>query len=302
MSIYKIEKNIKDYLISKNVDFVAKCKEDECSLNIKKIGDFYYVKSHASYYQGIVNFHGLPASGYIKSPSYMLVCDENGNIIIDLTEISDLAYNFNDIKSLDDKNIILPIINKETGLNNYQHYKIDNGKFTLVNTFDEAPDSYDSLLKDKLVTFGGKLYNFEKNIILGNEFDKIFTVYNYGINSLADYWKIPSKQNEEFVDTISKKMKENSLVGGFKKVEVKKDGFRNEFDTFIFIDKNGNYVSELYYLDDNNFISIYNVTPDNYEFIIQQLKNRLVSKIDAIKMEQEKKKEIISQLIKRLSL
>ena len=97
-------------------------------------------------------------------------------------------------------------------------------------------------------------------------------------------------------------MKENSLVGGFKKVEVKKDGFRNEFDTFIFIDKNGNYVSELYYLDDNNFISIYNVTPDNYEFIIQQLKNRLVSKIDAIKMEQEKKKEIISQLIKRLSL
>lgn len=311
MNSKEIEQIVKDYLISKKVNFEAVNEKDECSLRIKELGSIFYIECHANYYQGIrypgdkdypSQAEGCPCPCYRSSPSYMFVCDKIGNIIVDLTEIVHGRSDAHIVEWLDDKNIILPIKSDTPFSNNYQHYKIENGKATLVKTFNSFPNISDVLVKNKLVAFGGELYNFENGIVLGNEFSGILTSSKPDVKCLAGHWKIPDNQCEEFADVISEKMKSGNLVGGYKKVIVKKAGYWFKYDTCIFVDKNGNFASDLYYVDGYNFTSIDNVTPDNYKLAIQQLENQLVSKIDAILLEKEKQNGILHQVIKKLSI
>lgn len=313
MNNSEIEQFAKDYLNSKNICFEAKNEKDQCFLFIKKLNNIFYIECHSSYYQRTLQpgdygypaqAGGFPCPSYKSCPSYRFVCDSNGNIIIDLAEIVNRPYD-RPIRWIDEENIFLPIKIDNDNCDNWQHFRIQNGQAKLINTFEFCPDKNknENLLKNKLLICDSKLYNFEKGIVLCDGFDRLLTSDENDLHSLANYWQIQSyNQRQEFLNIISKKMKDENLLVGYKKVQAQKDEFTMEYNVCVFVDKDGNFVSDLYYVDGYNFTSVDNVTPENFELVIQQLNDNLFSKIDAILSEREKKNTILNQVRKKLSL
>lgn len=306
-----IEQIAKNYLKSKNICFEAKNEKDECYLYIKKLDNIFYIECHSRYYQGELNpgddgypiqAEGFPCPVYKSFPSYRFVCDNSGNIIIDLAEIIARPYD-RSVKWLDKENIFLPIKGDKDYFDNWQHFRIKNGEVNLINTFRFINDDDKNLLKNKLIIGDRKLYNFEKGIVVCDVFDGFLKNNENDLRVLATWWQIPSySEQQEFIEIIAKKMKTENLLIGYKKVQVKKCNINLEYKTFMFIDTEGNFVSDLYYMDGYNFISVDNITSENFKLAIEYLNDNLISQIDAKLLEIEKKNQILHQIRKKLSL
>lgn len=288
MSEIEIERVAKDYLNSKNIRFEAETEKDECRLIIKKINNVFYVEVRCSFFLSVYS---------TLERSCRFVINENGTVIIDIAMIAAVASDSFDclIKPLDEENVIIPIIDDEICLlNNFQHFRIQNGKAVLINTLKW--NLGEILLEDKLLV-GKQLYNFEKGVFLRDEFDAFYTGTKWELQELAMRWRIPQKERKTFIDTIAKKMKQENLIGAYKEIEVKKEGYQVTNTAFIFIDKNGNLASSLYYVDDYELIPIDTISPENTLHLLEKI---LTSKVDAMiaakKAKEEKEDRFLQQL------
>ncbi len=329
MTIEEIRDFAKKYLRSKNISFEKKCEKDKCSLTITPINDVFYVESHCEYYKGTKgpedkdynwHFEGVPYNIIETLPSYRFVCDDKGNIIVDLAEISRSKFEDNCYR-LNQDNIVVAIKddNNPTSINKFQHYKVTNGKYELMNTIEGKIKFEDRLLKNNLIISGNnKLYNFDKCVYINESmFDDILTGKKadngviYDLLELAGHWKIPydkmlydlqMDERSKFAVAMSEKMIRENSVGGFKTVEVKLHDFILQYHTLIFLDKNGNFVSDLYYVDGYDFKNISNVTTQNYHTIIKNLECELTAKVNEMVEEKEKQKKIFQKAREQLKM
>ncbi len=316
----KVEQFAKDYLTSKNVDFIAKNKRDKCRLIIDESNGLFYVESNSSFYAKTLHpgdkghpaqAEGLSCPTYQGNPSYRFVFDSNYNIIVDLEEISDYwCINSNNKKIfLDDQNILLPKINKNREfvrfLNDFQHFKIQNGKAELIDTFESQPQITSRLKQNKLMVVDGQLYNFEEGIFLGPKFDAIFSGNDYGLEELAKNWGIPhgnysiNNRKDEFVERITQKMIENNLFGGFTKVEVKKADVSFEYHTLVFLDPKGNFTSKLYYAEETDFLATH-ISLETFPLALQMLYEKADYEVEKKVTEKQKEEKVFDKIKQKI--
>lgn len=300
MEKIEIEQIVKDYLITKNIDFEPKCEKDKFSIYIEEFDKVFFIRCAIKFYKGVC--YPAQAEGYPANKCsiayYTLVIDENGKVLVDLAKI----FPWEEGIQLDENNIIVPIVKDNEFGNNMRHFRIQNNEAKLINTFKSLSRYDEELLKDKLIICEGKLYNFETGAILCDSFDEILSTHEKDLADLAVNLQIPLEDRKEFINAISQKMKEEDLLIGYKKIKVEKAEFKLTNSIFVFINKKGNFVSSLYHIDDYDLKSIDGVDSLNMETIIGQIKNKLFKRIDELILREEKKKQILSQIKMKLSL
>lgn len=203
----------------------------------------------------------------------------------------------------------MPIKDERTKENAYRHFQIQNNEARLINTFASVHylDEYGE--KNKLLMVGNKLYNFETGTIICECFDEIFSVVDdmdyFTEKFQVKRYRYSSKKIEEskaVAAVLSAKMKEEDLLIGYKKIKIEKDGISLKYKIFAFINKKGDIVSSLYYMEDYDFMSIDDVNRSNFEEKIEELKIKLLEKFNEKILREEKKKNVLSQMKKKLSL
>lgn len=301
---------VKKYLESKNIYFKRKDSRDEFDINIYPINNLLYVQVRIQYFLGVKNSKLFKnrSSWTFDSSAYRFVIDKEGKEVVELTRIAVCDIDCSQAYILDENNFLLP--NKKTlqltSANITEHFRIENGKATLVSVLNGR--IFDQFLDAKKILMNNwQLYDYEKGIILRDEFDKIFSeeiCYLYQpenlLFDLLRSWGIDAwLTRKNFIDNVINKMRQKNLILGYKILESEKENIRKSFHTLIFMDVNGNFVSDLYYVDDNELIVIDNVTSENINLIFQQLKCKLDSKVDDFMQPVEKeKKDIFLQLLK----
>lgn len=308
----EIEQVVKDYLKENNIHFEKKDNLDEISIKTKQINDLYYVEVHTEYFKGFKYSDVYKEDIYsFEKDSYRFVIDKDGNEVVKIDKIARYGNSNTFVRCLDDKNILLPIQNnsqpnRANFNNNTEHIKIENGKATLVSVLNGR--IFDQFLEaKKIIMDNWQLYDYEKGIILRDEFDKIFSEKigqeyhpeNLLFNLLRS-WGIDSwLARKDFIDSVVNKMKHKHLILGYKILESEKENIRKSFHLLIFMDMNGNFVSGLYYVDNNELNIIDNVTSENINLIFQQLKGKLDSNVDDFMQPVENvEKDIFLQLLK----
>lgn len=312
MTIEGIKQAAKNHLKANNIPFEAGNEKDKCDLYVEKLNNLFYIEVHNEIFERMLTSEdeGYPLQTEespipsVSRSAYRFVLDENGNVVIDLAKISTHGMARDPI-SLDEENILISIrdedpLDEDPYLNITQHFRIQDGKGTLIRQF-QGGFSHDDLLTSKLLITAEGLYNFQNGTFSKNMFD-IIIKEEHGVQLLAYTWGIPKKNRRKFVDTIVRKMEKEDIFGEYKMIRVEKEGYERHYCPFIYLDSNGNYVSSLYYVDDCELISIDNITPENIKAVFQQLEENLASEIDAMIAEKQRKKEKKRKFIQQLKM
>lgn len=280
----KIEQFAKEYFTSKNIDFMPKHEKDRCYLDIRGKYGLFYVEATVDRFVKYLNpgDEGYPVQAgglicplYSGEKGYMFVCDLQGNIILDVSLVKPFCHvNFNHKQIfLDKENMLVPVqaLNTE---NDIQHIRIKNSQAEVITTFyGGKPCGDERLFKNKLITFNGQLYDFSKGSMIGRKFDSIISC-KYDLEKLAREWHIPcdsrDNEQEEFIEQILRKFDEENIFGGFKRIRAEKDREVCSYGTFVFINRDGEIVSDLYYMDGDNFVSA-SVDNNSYSTVVSSL-------------------------------
>lgn len=270
-------------------DFAYNClKSRKLNLNNKNIEDldFKIKRNQILIYVEIINRKHLKTDyTYNNNHSYNLVIDNEKNVVIEPSEFEVSRNLLSELVFLDNKNILIPTISKrlyssfEIYDNDYKHYQLDNNKVSLVSTFDNNISYSNVALENKLLFIDGKLYNFALKKLYEEKFDYIWD-YNCldSFRTLANCWRIfrSSDDIQRFVISITKKMQQEKLLAGYKEICIKRDNINYKYHTLVFIDANGNVVSDLLYVND----SLKAIDISDYNSTIETLKNELKKEID----------------------
>lgn len=244
--------------------------------NIKTNAKFIYIE--------VVNKH-FKSDYKSNNNSYNLVINKAKNIVIEPTEFESKNHFHRNLVFLDDKNILVPTISNRlkpsVGLyyNNYKHYQINKNNANLVKTFDHNISYTNVMLKYKLLHIGGQLYNFEQGKLYKEKFDNIWDGKCIdSFYSLANCWRIFGTKYDiqKFVNSITEKIQKEKILAGYKEISIRKGSIDYKYHTLVFIDLDGNIVSDLLYVND----SLKAVAISDYNSDIEKLKKDLEKEID----------------------
>lgn len=307
MKIENVKKKAEKYLEEKGISLIPVSANDKIDLSINEINGIYYVEIHRSYYEKTLtsNDKGYPMQAeefdvpsYRSEPSYRLVYDLNGKLLIDLVEIED-RHEAHMVTWLDDENVLLPAKGEKT----CDHYRIKQNKASLIQSFKYYPTIVMSgyRLYDLLETPDG-LYNFKTGEILNNDFNDYIFRASSSLNNFATRIKVD--RYFDFVEYISNLLKEKKVILGVKGISVKKDKYRLDRYPFAFLDSNGKIVSDLYCVDENGNVIVREINDNDINDLFDSIKNELNDKIDRMIEEDKRKNEnsVLLQLKNKINI
>ena len=326
-NVEEIKEFAKEYLTSKNINFMRKHEKDEC--NFKVIGQYglFYIEVGKSSFTKILTgaelsaqSEGHPTPLYSGDKSNRFVCDEYGNIILDIEPVeSYCSINYYaDQIFLDEQNMLVPILTRKDSWpksnNDIQHIRIQNGKAEVINTFDGRLDMIQgnsTLFQNKLTNINNQLYDFSKGTKIGCQFGQIISNREHrqsrmlmDLIELAERWGIPQTnygncQREELAIEIFEKMKNDNLFVGTNSIRVKKDNIAWGYTTLVFINSSGEITSDLLYNDNNNIVSV-SVDNQSYSGVINELTEKANQEVDRRIAEKNDEKEILPRALKKM--
>jgi len=322
-NVEEIKEFAKEYLTSKNIDFMRKHEKDKC--NFKVIGQYglFYIEVGKSSFDKILTGAELPAQSeghptpsYSGDKSNRFVCDEYGNIILDIEPVESYCFinNYADQIFLDEQNMLVPILARKGSWpksnNDIQHIRIQNGKAEVINTFDGQlgiPQGNPTLFQNKLTNINNQLYDFSKGTKIDCQFGQIISDRGHrqshmlrDLIELAGCWGIPqNRQREELAIEIFEKMKSDNLFVGTNSIRVEKDNIVWGYTTLVFINSSGEITSDLLYNDNNNIVSV-PVDNQSYSGVINELTEKANQEVDRRIAEKNDKKEILPRALKKM--
>ena len=101
---------------------------------------------------------------------------------------------------------------------------------------------------------------------------------------------------------MTKKALQNHMFGVTKVISVEQDDITLSYEILMFVNKDGQFVSNLYYVDDMSLVVVEGVTLENFDETIEQLKSKLMKKINILiakKKEEQEKQNQMSLIIQK---
>ena len=197
---------------------------------------------------------------------------------------------------LDENNIILLKKDSED-VYNYYHYKRKNGKFIEVGKIENCSYINRTGIDNLLLINQNTLYDYNNEEYIHIPTDKLLTEI-YEINNLLKDWKVIDYN--ELRELIIKKIENNKLLCGYKMISYKRKNIQQAFYTIIFFDTQGNIVSDLFYQDNNEIVSL-NVTKENLAMVYDNLEDECKIKVEKI-INEDKQNILENEIIKKLNL
>lgn len=315
----EIKNFAKEYLSSKDIDIEEKHKKDECDTYIVGKYGLYYIETRVHRFTGMIypgedgypaQAEGNPCPTYSREECHRFVCDLTGNIILDVTPVQHFFSTYENLVFLDEENILVPTLVRKNSWpnsnNDIQHIRVRKGKGILIHTFDGMtgiPRVDDKLLKNKLVNFDGQLYDFGMGRMIGHKFDKVISDDKYDLISLAKDWGIPygnyNEPREQFAEQMQQKMRDQNLFGGIKTVKAQRGDALCSYTTLALFDRDGRIASELYYMDNEEIVSV-PVNDQSYDQTINALNEIVIEEAEKKSTEKTDGTEKIPKVIQKL--
>lgn len=239
----EIQNKIEDYLKQNGILVCMENNERrKCYLTVEKDG-YIYVETGGDIYEDGV----YVADQKVDADSYCALFRQDGEILYSLTAAFPY-YHYNGQEKLlflDEKNLLLPIKrnNKEHYLD---HFKIaQNGIFYVSSLNLDKYGKPKEFLQDKqLLIMNGNLYHCGQGkfvpTIEGYPYTKVIDPKNIrDLSEIAVSWKISEDVLPDFVASLSTRMQEDQLLGGYIKVGYEKDNVHFFYDVLVLLDKNG---------------------------------------------------------------
>ena len=293
----KYEK-IKNYLRKKSIPFEKIHKKDltrfipfqQKNLVVLYTGYHPFIKKDNPKY---FSFIDVPIN-YYQNYCYYTVFDKDENVL--LPPIPTYP-NANYVPTILDENNIILLKKDAKDVYNYYHYKRKNGKFIEVGKIDNC--SYINRIKiDNLLLINqNTLYDYNNEEYIHIPTDKLLTE-TYEINNLLKNWKV--MDYNELCELIIKKIENNKLLCGYKMISYKRNNIQKSFYTIIFFDAQGNIVSDLFYQDNNEIVSL-NVTKENLAMVYGNLEEECKICVETI-IKEDQPAILETEIIKKLNL
>ena len=311
----KIEEFAKKHLTEQGVRFEAKERNEIGTFRIQEIRGLFYITAGTR----------IEGDSTAYKEHFGFVCDIDENIIVDIAPI-DGSYamsSSNVIRFIDDTNILVPTKGISHHGIAWHHYKIENGKAEQVFFFDGGVNQdlqpYSAnLLVYEIGANSRQLYDFTLGKLIGPEFTMIFSPQGAAITSfytsniacgglkeIAEYWQIPKGDKSEgninqFMKLMTERMQKDNTFCAYVRIwNYSKKGDR-EFDgayhALMFIDNQGNFEGELFYMDGDDFLRLL-ITLETYPAMVQMLKEKLKKALDAKIIAAERKEALESNLL-----
>lgn len=306
-------KPIKDIIESYRKKIKFDDGNDKFSYSLNKNGDITFIDYSFNHYNGFSQpFDDTP---WYSAPRFdslwgYMVYDSKGNVCLSYTNNKDdCGYSSSGIKGID-----------RLGGNTYwchfydneymcidqsfhpsNLYKLVDGKCVLVHTFGE--DEHISFIptlwkKKQLLINSSKIFSVEE--------DKYVFDAKIGNIETCDYEYLGSnicgssedeELNNQSQELLSNYLKDNNLfiLGGAFSAEY--DGHKRTYNTMCFMDLNGDIVSKLYVISEENTYTEYDTSKETYkedieklkEYYSNELKRKIVRKKAAEKAAQTRK-------------
>lgn len=239
----EVQSKIEDYLKQNGIQVCMENNETrKCYLTVEKNG-YIYVETGGDVYEDGV----YVANQKIAAESYCALFRQDGERLYPLT-VAFPYYHYNGQEKLlflDEKNLLMPIRRNENE-HYLDHYKIVDNQISYI--FSLNLDKYGKpkeFLQDKqLLIMNGNLYHCEQGkfvpTIEGYPYAKVIDPKNItALSEIAVSWKISEDILPDFVASLSKRMQEDQLLGGYINVGYEKDNVHFFYDVLILLDKNG---------------------------------------------------------------
>lgn len=293
----KYEK-IKKYLREKNIFFEKKHKKDlvrfipfqQHNLIILYTGYHPFIKKDNPKKW---SFLDIPIN-YYQNYCYYTIFDKDENILMpSIPTYPNANY---EPTILDENNIILLKKDNEN-VYNYYHYKRKDGKFIEVGKIEKCSYINSMEIDNLLLINQNTLYDYHNEKYIYIPTDKLLTE-TYEISNLLKDWNV--KNYNELQSLINKKIENNKLLCGYKMISYKRNNIQQTFYTIIFFDAQGNIVSNLFYQDNNEIVSV-PVKKKNLAMVYDNLENQCKLRVEAI-IKENKPTILENEIIKKLNL